>query len=188
MVPHGARRVAMAVLAVALCSGAEAGDKLSELQARFDSETNAVHKAKMIQKLGDAEFDKAGQAEKSGDYSTMDLTLEKYRDNVRAATQALLKENPDAERHPNGYKQLEMHVQKGLRELDDFLLDAPDPYKPPLQLVRKDLVSADDNLLHLLFPPHELAQPHGKPSEKPPVKPPERTPEKNNGPGQEVKS
>jgi hypothetical protein len=154
MGPRVAQRMTITVLAAALCGVVAGADKLSELQSRFDSETNAVHKAKMLQRLGDAEFDEAGRAKQAGDYTTMDLMLEKYRDNVRAAAQALENENPDAERHPNGYKQLEMHVQKGLRELDEFLLEAPEPFKPPLQLVRKDLLKVDDILLRRLFPAH----------------------------------
>jgi hypothetical protein len=154
MGPRVAQRITMTLLAAALCSVVAGADKLGELQSRFDSEANAVHKAKMLQKLGDAQFDEAGRAEQAGDYAAMDLMMEKYRDNVRAAAQALEKENPDAERHPNGYKQLEMHVQKGLRELDEFLLEAPEPFKPPLQLVRKDLLKTDDILLRRLFPAH----------------------------------
>jgi hypothetical protein len=153
MDPRVARRVTFLVLLAALCCGSgAAADKLSELQARFDTEMNGVHKARMLQRLGDAEFDEAGRAEKSGDYSTVDLLMEKYRDNVRAASDALEKENPDGERHPNGYKQLEMHVQKGLRQIDELLLIAPPEFKPPLQLVRKDLVTFDDELLRSLFP------------------------------------
>jgi len=150
--PRVARRVAFPILLAALCGVGAAADKLSDLQARFDSETNGVHKAKMLQKLGDAEFEEATRAEKSGDYNTMDLILEKYRDNVRAASEAIEKETPDGERHPNGYKQLEMHVQKGLRELDEMLLIAPTEFKPPLQLVRQDLITLDDKLLRSLFP------------------------------------
>jgi hypothetical protein len=106
----------------------------------------------MLQRLGDAEFEEAMHAEKSGDYTAVDLLMEKYRDNVRAASKALKKQNPDGERHPEGYKQLEMHVQKGLRQVDEILLIAPAEYKPPLQLVRTDLVTLDDELLRLLFP------------------------------------
>jgi hypothetical protein len=152
MRPRVTRRVAVPILMAALSGAALAGDKLSELQARFDSETSGVHKAKMLQKLGDAEFEEANRAEKSGDYSTVGLIMEKYRDNARAASQVLEKENPDGERHPGGYKQLEMHVQKGLREVDEILIIAPEEYKPPLQLVRKDLLSLDDELLRFLFP------------------------------------
>ena len=147
-----ARRVAFPILLAALCGVGAVADKLSDLQARFDTETNGVHKAKMLQKLGDAEFEEATRAEKSGDYSAVDLILEKYRDNVRAASGALEKETPDGERHPNGYKQLEMHVQKGLRQVDEILLIAPPEFKPPLELVRQDLLTFDDKLLRALFP------------------------------------
>jgi hypothetical protein len=162
MDPGVARRVALLILLAPLCgySGA-AADKLSELQARFDSEPSGVHKAKMIQRLGDAEFEEAGRAEKSGDYNTVGLLMEKYRDNVRAASEALEKENPDGERHPNGYKQLEMHVQKGLRQIDELLLIAPPEFKPPLELVRKDLVTFDDELLRFLFPRRHENKPPG---------------------------
>lgn len=162
------RRLTVPILALALCGAAEASEDLAELQAKFDSETNAVHKAKLMQKLGDAEFDEAGRAEQAGDYSKMGLLLEKYRDNVRAASDALLKANPDGERHPNGYKQLEMHLQKGLRQMDEFLLEAPDPYKPPLQLVRRDLLTMDDKLLRCLFPEHPTMKPPAQAS-KPPL-------------------
>ena len=152
MGPRVAQRFALPILMAAFCAGAVAADKLSELQARFDSEPNGVHKAKMLQRLGDAEFEEASRAEKAGDYTTVDLIMEKYRDNVRVASQVLEKESPDGERHPNGYKQLEMHIQKGLRQVDEILLVAPAEFKPPLQLVRKDLLTLDDELLRFLFP------------------------------------
>jgi hypothetical protein len=155
MGPRAAKRVALPIVLAALCGVAGAvgaTDKLSDLQARFDSETNGVHKARMLQRLGDAQFEEAIRAEKSGDYGAVDLIMEKYRDNVRAASQVLEKESPDAEHHSNGYRQLEMHVQKGLRQVDELLLVAPVEYKPPLQLVRIDLLSFDDELLRFLFP------------------------------------
>lgn len=160
MGPRLAQRAAIPILMALLCGAAAlAQEKLADLQAKFDSEANSVHKAKMMQKLGDAEFLEAGRAGKAGDYSSVGLLMEKYRDNIRAACDALEKNSPDGEHHPNGYKQLEMHLQKGLRELDEFLLEAPDPLKPPLQLVRKDLLSIDDKLLRSLFPRHHPPKP-----------------------------
>jgi hypothetical protein len=155
MGPRAAKHVALPIVLAMLCGVAGAvgaADKLSELQSRFDSETNGVHKARMLQRLGDAQFEEAIRAEKSGDYGAVDLTMEKYRDNVRAASQLLEKDSPDAEHHSNGYRQLEMHVQKGLRQVEEILLVAPDEYKPPLQLVRTDLLTFDDELLRFLFP------------------------------------
>jgi hypothetical protein len=132
--------------------------QLADLQVRFDNEANAVRKAKMLERLGDAQFTEARQAEKDGDNSTVGLTLEKYRDNVRAALGALKKQHPNAEKQPNGYRQLEMHVRKGIREVGESLLVAPEPLKPPLEIVQQDLVAMDDELLKLLFPNRPLNQ------------------------------
>jgi hypothetical protein len=147
----------------------EACAQLADLQARFDRESNAVHKAKMLEKLGDAQFEEARRAEKAGDNSKVGLTLEKYRDNVRAALEGLKKQHPNAEKQPNGYRQLEIHVRKGIREAGESLLVAPEPFKPPLQLVREDLVGLDDELLKLLFPLRPL-------NEKAAPPPPEKQP------------
>jgi hypothetical protein len=135
-----------------------AAQGLANLQARFDNETNGVHKARLLQKLGDAQIEEARRAGKAGDYTSLGLTLEKYRDNVRAAIETLKKQHPDAEKQSNGYRQLEMHLPKGIREVDDALLASPEDFKPPLQLVRQDLIALDDELLKMLFPRRPLNQ------------------------------
>jgi hypothetical protein len=147
----------------------QVGSQLADLQSRFDGETNAVRKAKMMEKLGDAQFEEARRAEKSGDNSTVGLTLEKYRDNVRAALAALKKQHPNAEKQPNGYRQLEIHLRRGIREAAESLLVAPEPFKPPLQTVRQELIAMDDELLKLLFPLRPL---NDKPAPSPPEKEP----------------
>jgi hypothetical protein len=97
------------------------------------------------------------------------VTLEKYRDNVRAALEALKKQHPDAEKQSNGYRQLEMYVRKGIREVDETLLVSPEGYQPPLQIVRTDLIGMDEEMLKMLFPrrpvEHHAAAP---PAEKQP--------------------
>jgi hypothetical protein len=135
-----------------------AAESLADLQARFDRETSGVQKAKLIGKLGDAQFEEARRAGKAGDYNALGLTLEKYRDNVRAAVEALKKQHPDAEKQSNGYRQLEMHVRKGIREVDETLLVSPEAYKPPLQMVRQDLMGMEEELLKMLFPRRPLGQ------------------------------
>lgn len=141
---------------------------VEQLQSRFDREQNSVSKAKLMQKLGDAQFEVARRAGQQNDNDTVGITMEKYRDNVRAALEALKKQHPDAEKHSNGYRQLEMHLKQGIREAQDSLLAAPAPYKPPLQLVHQDLIAMDDELIRLLFP--------HRPSDKKPATPPEKQP------------
>jgi hypothetical protein len=147
-----------------------AGGQLADLQRRFDQESNAVRKAKLLEKLGEAQFEVVRQAEKAGDNSAVGLALEKYRDNVRAALEALKKQHPNAEKQPNGYRQLEIQARKGIREIGDSLLVAPAPFRPPLEIVREDLAAMDDELLKLLFPNRPLNQKAATPP------PPEKQP------------
>lgn len=146
-----------------------AQESVAELQAHFDRESNSVKKAKLLVKLGDAQFEESRRAGKAGDNNSVDATMEKYRDNVRAALDALKKQHPDAERHSNGYRQMEMQVKQGIREVEDSMLAAAAPYKPPLQIVRQDLITMDDELIRMLFP-HRPADP------KPPAPPQEKQP------------
>jgi len=76
-----------------------AQESVAELQAKFDRENNSVRKAKLLVKLGDAQFEESRRAGKAGDNNAVDATMEKYRDNVRAALDALKKQHPDAEKH-----------------------------------------------------------------------------------------
>jgi len=159
MRPRGTFQEAVCVLAlVFLVWPPRAAGQLADLQMRFDRESNSVQKAKLLEKLGGAQFEAVRQAEKASDNSAAGLTLEKYRDNVRAALESLKKQHPNAEKQPNGYRQLEIQVRKGIREIGESLLVAPEPFKPPLEIVREDLAAMDDELLKLLFPNRPLNQ------------------------------
>ena len=169
-----AQALAFALSWILLCSPARAvnsGETLEELQRRFDNEADGVNKAKMLHKLGDAQFVREREAVKAGDFSTAALIMEKYRDNVRAALEAVIKVHPDGERHPNGYKQLEMHIEAGLREVQDLLTAAPEPYQPPLEIVKADLLELDKETLHRLFPrrPGERPLPPKPSADAPPA-------------------
>ena len=140
------------VILLLLCSPLFAADKIKELQNHFDRDPHAATKIKTLDKLGLAEFDSATKAGQAGDYITVGFIFEKYRDNVRAAFELLRKEEPDPDRHGGSYRQLELQVRRGVREVEETLLAVPDPLRPPLQIVRQDLISIDDELIHLLFP------------------------------------
>jgi hypothetical protein len=172
MRPVPKRRLLLLLIAFVPCSGRAATDQVTELQARFDRENNSVRKAKLLERLGDAQFDATRQASQANDFQSVDLILEKYRDNARAAMEALKREHPDAEHHTNGFKQLQMHVHRALRELDEALIVSPPEYKPPLELVKRDLQAMDDELLKMLFPRRPL---DNKPSRKSASVPPEKS-------------
>jgi hypothetical protein len=153
--------ILVAIIPVGIILGK--ADDVNALQARFDRETNSVHKAKLLEKLGDAQLELTRRASQANDFKTIGFVMEKYRDNARVAIDALKKDHRDAEHHTSGYKQLQIHVHKSLREVDETLVVAPEEYRPPLEVVRRDLANMDDELLELLFPPHSLDK---KPSRK----------------------
>jgi hypothetical protein len=137
----------------------------SELQARFDHESNSVHKAKLFEKLSDELLAEVRHASQSNDYNAVGTIMEKYRDNARAAVDALEKEHPNADHQLNGYKQLQIHIRRAIRDLKETVLLAPDEYKPPLRIVEHDLSLIDDELLQSLFPspPHTASSPEAPP-------------------------
>jgi hypothetical protein len=135
-----------------VCAPLVAVERLQELQERFDKETHAASKVKILDKLGPAQFAAASNAAKAEDYSTVGLTFEKYRDNVRTCFDLLMKQEPDAEKHSDAYRHLELQTRRALREVDEVLNIVPLEVQPPLQIVKDDLLSMDDRLIQLLFP------------------------------------
>jgi hypothetical protein len=164
----GARWIAAWSCAVCLVSAAgnlpSEKEKLADLQARFDKESNAVHKAKLLTKLSAAQFDETRRLEKLGDFTGVGLLWEKFRDNARVTLAGLKKQVRDAERHVGGYRELEIGLREGIRELDQTMLLAPEEYRPPLQIVRGDLSTMDDEVLQLLFPRRTVDAPESPPS------------------------
>ena len=167
--------IAAATLAFPPSGGAQ---KASDLQARFDREANSVHKAKLFEHLGDQQFSDARHASQSHDYKAVAEIMEAYRDNARAVFNALKKEHPNAERQLSGYKQLQIHIHKGIREVDESLLVSPPEFKPPLMLVRQDLSSMDDELLVMIFPRRPVEKKLDAPPATSQAQPPATTQEK----------
>ncbi|MFI5096234.1 MAG: hypothetical protein ACHQIK_22675 [Candidatus Acidiferrales bacterium] len=140
------------VIFLLVCSSIFAADKTKELQDHFDRDPHATTRIKTLDKLSQAQFESATKAGEAGDYTTVGLIFEKYRDNIRTAFELLRKEEPDPDRHGNSYRHLELQVRRGVREVEETLIVVPDPVRPPLQIVRQDLISFDDELIRLLFP------------------------------------
>jgi hypothetical protein len=153
--------------ALVCCGLSAAADKVAELQSHFDHTGDPVHRAKLLVKLGDAQFEETRRAFKANDLVTVGIVLEKYRDNVRVALEGLKRKHVDAERDSAGFRQLEIHIQHGIREVNEIILRVPEEFQPPLLLVRGDLDAMDREMLHLLFahpsdlplPPHSDGKP-----------------------------
>lgn len=126
--------------------------RVTDLQAQFDRESNPIRKAKLLQRLGDAEFQESHREEARENFEGVAKIFETYRDNVRSALTALKGTRPDAEKHSDGYRQLQIQLRRGLRDLQETILSTPQDLRPRLESLRADLIAADDDLIKLLFP------------------------------------
>lgn len=137
-----------------ICGALDGQDRVKELQQHFDHETHSGGKVKDLEKLGAAQFEAATKAGAAGDYITVGLIFEKYRDNVESAFELLKNQEPDAERHSGNYRHLELQVRRGIREVEETLIVVPEETRPPFQIVRQNLIDMDDAMIRLLFPRH----------------------------------
>ena len=144
--------VCLALLFATLASTSRADDKVKQWQEQFDREPRASGKVHVLSKLGPAEFAVAIHDGQDGNYAAVALTFEKFRDNARTAFELLKKQEPDADHHSNGYRQLELLVRRGIREVEETIIAVPEDLRPPLMIVRDDLVASDDELIRKLFP------------------------------------
>jgi len=159
----------VALLAGSLFSGAaKAQDKLAELQLHFDKDGHAGSKLKLLEHLADAQFDETRKASAGGDFNRVGFIFEKYRDNLRACFNLLRTQEPDADRHSNNYRRIELQARRGIREVEDTLTVMPPELRPPLELVHKDVMNIDDELIRLLFPSPNVESGPGSPAKTAP--------------------
>ena len=124
----------------------------AELRARFTNETDPVRKAKLLVPLSEAEFREVLKDADSENFGEALALFEKYRDEARACQKALEAKEPDPEKHPNGFKQLQISLRQSLRRLSDIIVDLPAGDQKPFIDVRMDLEQMDRQVMHELFP------------------------------------
>jgi hypothetical protein len=135
----------------------------AELRSRFENETDPVRKAKLLGPLGEAEFRDILKDTESDNFGGALAIFQQYRDEAQACQKALEGKEPDPEKHPNGFKQLQISLRQSLRRLSDIIVDlAADDQKPFLE-VQRDLEQMDRQLIHELFPRRPEAAPEPQP-------------------------
>ena len=87
------------IAALALCAPLAAQDRLAEDLAKYQHETDPVHKSRALVKLGDDQIDLAKKQLKEDEVASLH-TLEQYRDEVHDMVTALNAMGVDAERKP----------------------------------------------------------------------------------------
>jgi len=135
-----------------LASAGMAQGRLDGYRAKFEQETDPVRKARTMPKFGDALLDQMGEQLQKAEVEAALNTLEEYRDAIVKSHAGLKASGINAEKKPSGFKQLEIHVRRGLSRLEDLILAVPLEQREALEEIRKQLEQVDRELLEMLFP------------------------------------
>jgi hypothetical protein len=140
-------------LSVALISGSfPPQDRTADLRARFSKETDPVHKAKLLTQLSDSEFHEIQNLLGEGNLTDASPIASQLADEAESAVKALDARGRDPERHPEGYKQVEISVRGSLRRIDTILVELSGDDQKPFLDVRNRLDELERQLIRQLFP------------------------------------
>jgi hypothetical protein len=147
---RGIVRVALAV--VVLCGLARAESRVAELRLRFHSASDAVSRAKLMPQLGEAEFQDIREDVAANRTQDALAALKEYRDEVQLCEKGLDAKKVDAEKHPSGFKQLQISLQESLRRLGEISAGLTADDQASFAPVRSDLDEMNRHLVQELFP------------------------------------
>jgi hypothetical protein len=119
---------------------------------KYDRADNAVDRAKALAKLGRDEYTAARQAIDDGKTDAALQFLNDYNNQAVATHEALLKTGVDAEKHSNGFRQLQISVRERERELRDLMTRVEFDRRQPFEDLEKGLDALNQKLIQELFP------------------------------------
>jgi len=155
--------LALALATITACLAAQEYHTTEQWRAKFEHEADPVHKAKLLLPLGESEFKDAESALASDKAAESLDILKKYLDEAQSCEKALEEKFPDAEKHSNGYKQLQISLRGSLRRLDAMIVGLNEDDRKPFVEIRGQLDEIDRHLIHILFPKQPANDGAGKP-------------------------
>jgi hypothetical protein len=127
-------------------------DRLAVPLDLYKREPDPVRRAKLFPRVGTGQLDEMERLADAGDYVKSGEMLEEYRNEVKSTFEALKATGVNAERKPAGFKELEIHLRRALKQIDDLVRRVPDGPRVPFQLARQDVIKVNRELIDLLFP------------------------------------
>ena len=127
-------------------------EDLPSLRLQFQQQTDPVKRAKLFSRLGAALLAEMKKQEAAKEYDRVTPLFLEYRDAASAAYAGLVSAKPDAEKHPGGYRELEMHLRRSLHQLNDVVFGMPLEERDALIGPQHDIENIDNRLVKALFP------------------------------------
>ena len=143
----------LAALALTLAAGPGwAQNRAAQLRVRWEQTPDAVRKAKLMKQLGDAEFRDIDREDAAGDSPATLGGLRQYRDEMRRSLKELDARGSNAEKHPAGFKELQISTRESLRRTNEIIVGLTTDEQGPFLDVRKDIEEMNRHLIRELFP------------------------------------
>lgn len=111
-----------------------------------------MRRAQAMPKLGEAEFDEIDRDVDAGKLPEALDILKEYRDEILSCEKGLDARKIDAEKHPRGYKQLEISLRESLRKVNGLMVGFTADEQAPFAAVRDSLEELNRHLIRELFP------------------------------------
>ena len=149
-----------AFLLLLVATGLAVGDDPGKLRQQLQQTSDAVERAKLTAKLGDELLKQMAVEYKAKNYEAGGQVLQEYLTAVRAAYQRLKDSGHNARKKPGGFKELEIHLRKSGRVIDDLSKLLPVEEREPLLKAVDEVADIRSGLLNALM--------EGKKNPKPP--------------------
>jgi len=127
-------------------------DRMREFKDKYEKENDPVRKAKALGNYGGAQIQHFVHDAGAENFDAAYAMLTAYRNEVRYVFDALKAAGYDAEKKPDGFKELEFHLRKALWQIDRTLPAVPIEHRESLQEMHDELGRIHTELIHLLFP------------------------------------
>jgi hypothetical protein len=151
-----------ALLAAAIFTApAPADESLESLRREFQQQADPVKRAKHFPKFGAALLAEMKKQEAAKQFDRVPPLFLEYHDSAAAAFAGLAATGHDAEKHPAGFRELEMHLRQSLHQVNDIVFGLPLDDREPLRKPQQEIEDLDNRLIKALFP--RGPQPHKAP-------------------------
>jgi hypothetical protein len=143
----------LAVTAGAAPAACQAGSGPDAQMLALQAEGDPARRAKATVKYGESQLALLRAALHEEDFAGGLKILEQYRDAMQGAFDALRASGRNAEKKPDGFKQMQIHLRQTVSRLGPMVLAVPPEFRPPFEKLRKELEDMDKALMEMLFPP-----------------------------------
>jgi hypothetical protein len=125
---------------------------LVEVRNLLQQSTKPVERAKAYVQLSDILIRYVHSNIPRNDAEATREWLEQYQDAILSARETMLASGRDAQRHPEGYREIEISLRRHIRWLSDWRMSLVDQERTPIEDTMKTATAVRGEMLQLLFP------------------------------------